>query len=171
LADSLTRISGCRGILLRLFTEAPSQYCGFHMDTVMPGCPPFGLLKVYNGQGTQYVSPADVESMREFYDYLGRRERLGHELKSAITGGNTSEAERLKSVIHALDHSLPFLKRGAPVQEARAGSTVAFRHLDVRGHWAEHDPDRAWIHCSPMTGVIRLVANLTPLDGSGGLRH
>jgi hypothetical protein len=170
LADSLTRLSGCRGILLRLFTEAPSQYCGFHLDTVMPGCPPIGLLKVYNGQGTGYVNPPDVKSMSDFYDYVRLRERLGRELKTAITDENAYEAERLKRVIHALDQSLPFLKRGATVHEVRAGSTVAFRHLDIRDHWTEHDVDRAWIHCSPMAGVIRLVVNLTPLDGCGGLR-
>jgi hypothetical protein len=171
LADSLTLVSGCRGILLRIFTESPSQYCGFHVDTVMPGCPPFGLLKVYNGQGTRYVNPADVKSMRDFYAYAGRRERLRRELKTAIAADDAHESERLQRVIYALDHSLPFLKQGASVQELRAGSTVGFRHLDIRDHWAEHGPDRAWIHCSPIAGAIRLVVNLTPLDGAGVLQH
>ena len=171
MADLLARIAGCRGLTLRLFTEAPTEHCGFHVDTVGPGLPPFGLLKVYNGEGTRYVDPTDVQRVHDFYGYLGHRERLARERRRATVQGWTGESERLRAALQALDDALPFLRQAAPVHEVRAGATVAFRHLDIREHWADHGRERAWIHSSPMAGVTRLVANLTPLDGPVGRRR
>jgi hypothetical protein len=165
LAERLTAIAGCRGVMLRLFTEAPTDHCGFHVDTVAPGNPPFAMLKVYNGSGTHYVEPVDVVRMRDFYAYLGRRERLAREWRGALDARAHPEAERLHAALRALDAALPFLRPSASVHEVPAGATVAFRTLDLREHWSEHGTHRAWIHCSPMAGVIRLVASLTPLDG------
>jgi hypothetical protein len=168
LADRLASIAGCRGLMVRLFTESPTEHCGFHVDTVAPGRPPIGLLKVYNGQGTHYIDPADVTRMHDFYGYLGRRERLVRECHRALDEGYLPDAERPRSELEALDAAPPFLRPFAQVKEVPAGATVAFRHLDVREHWSEHSRERPWIHCSPMAGVTRLVANFTPLDGPAG---
>ncbi len=168
LADRLSAIVGCRGLMLRLLTEAPTQHCGFHIDTVAPGRPPFGLLKVYNGQGTHYIDSTDMIGVQDFYDYLGRRERFIRERHHALEAGRAAEAERFRSELEALDAALPFLRPDAPVRDVPTGATVAFRHLDASEHWSMHGKERAWIHCSPMAGVTRLVANLTPLDGAAG---
>ena len=168
LADRLSAIAGCRGLMLRLFTEAPTQHCGFHIDTVVPGRPPFGLLKVYNGQGTHYIDPADMTGLHDFYAYLGQRERFIRERHQALDAGRAAEAEHLRTELETLDAALPFLRPGAPVRDVPTGATVAFRHLDASEHWSAHGEARAWIHCSPMAGVTRLVANLTPLDGVAG---
>jgi hypothetical protein len=165
LADRLAAITGCRGLMVRLFTEAPTEHCGFHVDTVPPGCPPFGLLKVYNGPGTLYVDPDDVVDMNLFYGYLGRRERLARTRNQAIKRDHEAEAQRLRAELLELDATLPFLRPAAAVHEVPAGATVAFRHLDVGKHWFDHRKEIAWIHCSPMTGLTRLLANFTPLDG------
>lgn len=171
LAERLATIACCRGLMLRLFTEPPSVHCGFHVDTVGPGVPPFGLLKVYNGQGTHYVKSADVTRMHDFYDYLSRRERLAREWRGALDMGQVPYAEHLRTELEALDTALPFLRSCAPVREVPVGATVAFRHLDVRQHWSEHGKECAWIHSSPNAGTTRLVANLTPLDGPAGRTH
>lgn len=166
LAEALTAVAACHRLMLRVFTEPPTEHCGFHLDTVAPGCPPYGLLKVYNGAGTRYVDAADVPSMRMFYDYLALRERLVRERHLASAG----QAQALQAQARALDAGLPFLRPGAPVQVVPAGATVAFRHLDVREHGSDHPSHRAWIHCSPMAGAARLVASFTPLDAAGARR-
>lgn len=171
LADRLTAITSCRGLMLRLFTEAPTQHCGFHIDTVAPGRPPFGLLKVYNGRGTHYIDPADMTRMHDFYGYLGRRERFIRERLEALGAGLAAEAKRLCKALEALDAAPPFMRPNAPVRDVPTGATVAFRHLDASEHWSGHGRGRAWIHCSPMAGLTRLVANLTPLDGAAGQPH
>ena len=168
LADQLGVIAGCRKLMLRLFTEAPTEHCGFHVDTVAPGRPPFGLLKVYNGQGTIYVDPCNVVRMRDFYEYLGRRENLVRLLRQALDDGHTFDAQAHSIELEALDAALPFLRSSELVNEVPVGSTVAFRHIDISEHWSDHETDCAWIHCSPMAGGIRLVANLTPLDDYAG---
>lgn len=165
LAARLERLSRRAGIMLRIFTEAPTELCGFHLDTVGPRLPPFGLLKVYNGEGTRYVLAADVTAMSAFYAYLGRREGLSAKWRAACVAGQAMEAERWRGEMCALDRSLPFLRQGSVVRQVPAGAIVAFRHLDVREHWSAHPVGRAWLHCSPMSGVPRLVVNLTPLGG------
>src|SRR5262249_23210627 len=72
----LGAMTGAERFMLRIFTEAPSTECGFHVDTVPPAAPILGLLRVYNGAGTCYVDPRNVTSMKDFYRYLGKRERL-----------------------------------------------------------------------------------------------
>ena len=171
LGEALAQIAGCHALMLRLLTEAPSSHCGFHVDTVSTRLPPYGLLKVYNGAGTRYVNPADVRGNPEFYAYLGRRERLAREWRRAQEEDEQAVAAALRASMAALDEALPFLRPDAPVHELRAGSTVAFRHLDVSQHWAEHNQALAWIHCSPMMGEPRLIANFTPLDAGAGRRR
>lgn len=171
LAEHLAATAGCRGLMLRLFTEAPSAHCGFHVDTVAPGRQPFGILKVYNGAGTAYVDPADVRSPQDFYRYLSRRERLAREWRAARERGAEDEAERLRAGLRELDATLAFLHPAAAIRQVPAGAMVAFRHLDVREHWSPQGPAQAWIHCSPMEGVRRLVLNLTPLDALAARPH
>jgi Protein of unknown function (DUF1826) len=167
LGERLAAIAGCRGVMVRLLTEAPTEHCGFHVDTVTPGVPGYGVLKVYNGDGTLYVDPPEVAGMRRFYDYLGRRERLVRDWQRAADAGRVREADEQHAALRALDAALPFIRRPSSVQEVPPGATVAFRSLDIGEHWSDHAPDRAWIHCSPMTGATRLVANFTPLDSLG----
>jgi hypothetical protein len=173
LADRLAFLTNCHGLMLRIFAEAPTEFCGFHVDTVVPGRPPVGLLKVYNGAGTRYVEPGDVTDMGSFYGYLRQRERLSREWRAALHApdGGDDDVERRHAELRTLDAAPPFLRPLATVREVPSGAVVAFRHLDARDHWAEHPTDRAWIHCSPMSGVRRLVANLTPLDGTVGRPH
>jgi hypothetical protein len=151
LADCLSFIAACSALMLRLFTEAPTNHCGFHVDTTPPSRQPFGLLKVYNGEGTRYVAAEDVADMKTFDAYVGRRERLVR---------NCAHGE-----LATLDDALPFVNGRSAVQEVPPGSTVAFRLLDVREYARPQLAVPAWIHCSPMAGVTRLVANFTPLDG------
>jgi hypothetical protein len=165
LADKLEQISGCPGIMLRIFTEAPTEVCGFHFDTVRPRLPPFGLLKVYNGECTRYVLACDIINILAFYRYLGRRERLSAKWRAACAERQAAEGDRWRAEMRELDRSLPFLRPRAAVHQVCAGAIVAFRHLDAREHWSDHPVDRAWLHCSPMFGLVRLVVNLTPLGG------
>lgn len=165
LADRLTELASCTHMMLRLFTEAPTERCGFHVDTVPPARPCVGLLKVYNGQGTLYVEPRDLLDVREFYSYLARRERLAAKRNRAVQAGTVAEAEALRSQLLALDATLPFVRSQESVHTVPTGAAVAFRSLDVRQHWSASNSGAAWIHCSPMSGVTRLVVNFTPLDG------
>ena len=161
LQASLTRGSRFR---LRAFAEPPTRRCGFHVDTVPPRHPTVGVLKVYNGEGTLYVDPTNVASTRAFYAYLQRRERLGRELTAAAGERGGRYAELVDEVLE-LDERPPFVLDPHAVAVVPAGSTVAFRHLDVREHWSSHPPDRAWIHRSPAEGGPRLVVNVSPAEG------
>jgi Protein of unknown function (DUF1826) len=170
MADALGRLTRSLSVTLRILAEPPTETCGFHVDTVPPGLPPFGLLKVYNGAPTRYVLSRDVVDMTTFYGFLSKRERLSAQWRSARSRGETAEAERCRGAMLELDHALSFLKAGARVYEVPSGSMVAFRHLDVREHWTPHPPDRAWLHCSPMSGAPRLVVNITPAKAGPALR-
>lgn len=139
-------MTGARRLIFRIFTDVPSRHCGFHVDTVPPAAPSHGLLRVYNGNGTAYVDPDNVISMRDFYKYLSRRERVIR----------TPDPD----AIVALDEARAFLRRPEEVHIAPAGSIVAFKHLDVRLHWSDHPRELAWIHCSPMEGDARFVVNV-----------
>ncbi|WP_428265313.1 DUF1826 domain-containing protein [Haliangium sp.] len=147
--------------MLRIFTGAPTRDCGFHVDTVPPGAPRFGLLRVYNGAGTDYVEPAALISMRGFYRYASRRERLAREWAEARAGDDESVRRRALADLVQLDEERAFLAGPERVETAPAGAIVAFRHLDVRHHWSTDERHRAWIHCSPMQGEPRLVVNVT----------
>ena len=159
LADELGAICGVSHFMLRFFTEAPTDECGFHVDTVPPAAPTCGILRVYNGRGTDYADPANVTCMRDFYTYLARRERLIRERKAARHSAHVGAAIDL--AIDALDKERAFLMRPADIKMAPAGAIVAFKHVDIRQHWSDHAKSQAWIHASPMSGKPRLVVNLT----------
>jgi hypothetical protein len=150
-----------RRFMLRIFTEAPTTKCGFHVDTVPPAAPAFGLLRVYNGAGTLYVEPANVTSMADFYSDLGQRERLARKRGKIPRDRDPEVFERLEREIAAHDAARAFLRRPHEIAEAPAGSIIAFKHIDVRHYRTDHPKTMAWIHCSPMTGSPRLVVNLT----------
>jgi len=159
LVDQLKAISLASRFMLRIFTEAPTTECGFHVDTVPPASLVCGLLRVYNGRGTEYADPSNVTGMDDFYRYLARRERLVRERAEARRDGQTSG--QLDQEIKALDEERAFLVQGTEVSVAPSGSIVAFKHVDIRYHWSNHPKSMAWIHCSPMGGEPRLVVNLT----------
>jgi hypothetical protein len=161
LASRLSTLSGVRRFMLRIFTEAPTTDCGFHVDTVPPDATAWGLLRVYNGEGTAFVEPDNVTSIAGFYRYLGRRERLAREKREAAAAGDSAAVESLQDELRRLDEARPFLERPDEIREAKAGSIVAFKHLDIGLHWAAHPKSKAWIHCSPMCGAPRLVVNLS----------
>jgi hypothetical protein len=161
LIDRLATSARASRFMMRIFTAAPSTECGFHVDTVPPGAPTWGLLRVYNGPGTEFVEPGNVTSMAEFYRYLSRRERFERERREARVRGDTAAYEQLNRDIAELDSARSFLLRPHEIFVAAAGAIVAFKHIDVRFHWESHGKERAWIHCSPMKGPPRLVVNVT----------
>ena len=150
-----------RRFMLRIFTEVPTTECGFHVDSVPPAAPGFGLLRVYNGAGTLYAEPANVTSMADFYSDLGKRDRLIKERHRARQARDVATLEQLEHDIAAHDTARPFLRRPDQIAEAPSGSIVAFKHIDVRRHRSDHAKAEAWLHCSPMVGAARLVVNLT----------
>jgi hypothetical protein len=147
-------------VMVRVFTEAPSRRCGFHVDTVPACCSTIGALRVYNGLTTEYVDPADVQSMEAFYRYLSRRERLARMVRQRadlLAGHACAE-------LAVLDEAPGFLRAGAGIHRVPDGATVYFKHIDIRRHWSPHPVTEAWIHRSPMRGVRRLVLNVSPAD-------
>jgi len=152
---ALTRtITGGERFVFRLFTEAPRRHCGYHVDTVAPGAPPWGLVRVYNGETTSYVDPAAVTSMSDFYRYLGRRERLVQ--RAELEGDSLAQAETV-----CLDQALPFVRDQRAVRSVPAGAVVAFTHVDAQEMFAPSVTQSPWIHCSPMSGTVRLVVNIS----------
>lgn len=161
LVDRLGGLTGASRFMVRLFTEAPTTECGFHVDSVPRGAPEWGLLRVYNGAGTEYVDPANLTSMADFYRYLGRRERLERERQLARRDGDETAFERLERAVGALDRERSFLIRAHEISVAPAGSIVAFKHIDISNHWSGLSDLSPWIHSSPMSGEPRLVVNVT----------
>jgi hypothetical protein len=159
--DRMEALSHSSRFMLRIFIDAPTTECGFHVDSVPPGAPTYGFLRVYNGAGTEYVDPANVTSIADFHRYLSRRERLVRESKVARNDGREADYERLQQAIAVLDCERAFLVRREEIGIAPAGSIVAFKHVDIRYHWSDHSNALAWIHCSPMVGEPRLVVNIT----------
>jgi hypothetical protein len=147
-------------VLVRVFTEAPTRRCGFHVDTVPPQAPTIGAVRVYNGPTTEYVACDDVLSMQDFYAYLSRRERVSRQA-AAATCGEAPDRAALGSLT-AMDDTPSFLRSCAPVHRVPPDATVYFRHIDVRRHWSPHPVTDAWIHRSPMQGPPRLVLNVSP---------
>lgn len=160
------RLTGAEYFMLRLFTEAPTARCGFHLDTAVPRAPTVGLLRVFNGPGTRFVQPENLVGMGAFYRYFGTRERLGKQLEGALEQEDAGAVAALEREIDALDRELPFLHDPAEVHTVPEGALVAFKHLDARLHWSDHAPGLAWIHCSPHAGPPRLVVNLTAWEGT-----
>lgn len=152
MAHLIEDLTSARWYKLRIFTAAPDRRCGFHVDTVPPGAPVWGALRVYNGEGTDWVAPSAVRSMAEFYHWLQRRDRI---VRLYTPPGRDARLERL-------DRCPEFLAEGAQIQQVPSGTTVIFRHLPASALWSDHSPDEAWIHCSPMQGTTRLVVNISP---------
>lgn len=168
LVEQLKTITRASHFMLRIFTEAPTQECGFHVDTVPPAAPVCGILRVYNGAGTEYADPANVTRMGDFYKYLARRERLIRERREAQRDGVSTDGWDRQLTI--LDQERAFLLRRTDVCVVPSGSIVAFKHVDIQHHWSDHPKSMAWIHCSPMNGQPRLVINLTAQKISGSVR-
>jgi Protein of unknown function (DUF1826) len=171
LTGRIARMTGALRFHFRIFTGAPTSNCGFHVDTVSPGAANWGLLRVFNGHGTEYVDPDDVSSMRAFYLYLSRRERLERERGEASTGGDPERFVQLDADIKTLDQERVFMTRTGSVQVVPSPSIVAFKHLDVSLHWSDHPKTLAWIHCSPMAGRPRLVVNVSAVPTSLRTAH
>ncbi|MDQ0808567.1 hypothetical protein QFZ63_000281 [Streptomyces sp. B3I7] len=147
-------------VMVRVFTEAPTRRCGFHVDTVPPQAPTIGALRVYNGPTTEYVACDDVVSMAAFYAYLSRRERLS---RAAGAGAcSVTAAGSAPGRLIAMDEAPSFLRPRAPVHRVPRDATVYFKHIDVRQHWSPHPVTDVWIHRSPMQGAPRLVLNVSP---------
>jgi len=147
--------------MMRIFTEAPTCRCGFHVDTVPPRAPTIGLLRVFNGHRTEYVHPENVTSMRDFYRHLSQRERQVKAMKEAQARGDQVQYDELRAHIASLDKDPGFLRSPEDVRVVPEGAIVAFKHVDARWHWSDHPKALAWIHRSPMEGAPRLVVNIT----------
>lgn len=160
LVDLAALVTGGDRFIFRIFTEAPTRHCGYHVDTVPAGAPPWGILRVYNGAPTTYVDPGSVGSMAEFYRYFNRRERLVREM----SGGNNAEAALQE--LCDLDERSPFVRDVGDVHVVPRSAVVAFTHLDLQEMFADSVRQAPWIHCSPMTGGVRLVANVTSRRGN-----
>jgi hypothetical protein len=154
-------LTGASHFMLRVLTEAPTRRCGFHVDTAMPRAPTTGLLRVFNGCGTEYVHPDNVTSMRDVYRHLSHRERLAKEMEEARVRNDRARYDVILDRIGFLDDNPAFLLRPDDVRVVPAGSIVAFKHVDARLHWSDHPKALAWIHRSPMAGEPRLVVNVT----------
>jgi hypothetical protein len=152
---------GTSRFVFRILTDTPNHRCGFHVDTVAPAAPVYGLLRVYNGNGTAYVDPENVVSTPAFYSYLSRRERLSRDVANAEKNGNAEVQRNRTEELLRHDEACAFLRHREAVGIAPAGAIVAFKHLDIRLHWSEHAPELAWIHASPMEGAPRLVVNVS----------
>ncbi|WP_329312475.1 DUF1826 domain-containing protein [Streptomyces sp. NBC_01278] len=150
-------------VMVRLFTEAPTRRCGFHVDTVPPQSTTIGAVRVYNGPTTEYVDGKDVLGMGEFYAHLARRERLSRRARSTAGAGEAGgPGEGALDELCSMDEKPSFLRPGAVVRRVPSDATVFFRHLDVRRHWSPHPVADVWIHRSPMHGPARLVLNVSP---------
>lgn len=147
-------MSASRTMRLRILTEQPNRRCGFHVDTVPPGAPSWGLLRVYNGEGTRWVPPEAVRSMGSFYDWLHRRDR--------VVRDQAHDLDERDAHLAAVDEHLDFLTDRSAISVVPSGARVVLRHLPADQHWSDHPVGRAWIHCSPMSGRRRLVVNVNP---------
>ncbi|MGW5423488.1 DUF1826 domain-containing protein [Streptomyces sp. NPDC003943] len=163
IVEQVTATTRVRRVMVRVFTEAPTRRCGFHVDTVPPQAPTTGAVRVYNGPTTEYVACDDVVSMKDFYAYLSRRERMAREAGAGACGscGEATPGAALGPLV-AMDETPSFLRPRAVVHRVPPDATVYFRHIDVRRHWSPHPVTDAWIHRSPMEGPSRLVLNVSP---------
>jgi hypothetical protein len=169
LVDLLADLTGARRFIVRLLAAAPNTECGFHVDTVPPGAPSWGLLRVYNGPGTLYPDPGDVIGHADFHRYLSRRERFARERNDARAAADAAAEAAAEIAIRALDAEAAFLRDPQALHSTPPAAIVAFRHLDAGEHWSERPNRPGWIHCSPMQGPPRLLVNITAVDR--GLRR
>lgn len=157
-------LTGVSQVMIRMFTEAPTQRCGFHIDTTLPRASPFGLLRVFNGPGTFYVHPDNITKMSDFYRYFGEREQLGKDLERAVESGSSDAQDEIIRKIRTLDQTPKFLRKPDDIRQVPEGAIVVFKHLDTRFLWSDHAKGLTWIHCSPSQGPRRLVVNITPWE-------
>ncbi|MEU3689965.1 DUF1826 domain-containing protein [Streptomyces narbonensis] len=164
IVEQVLAAADVKRVMVRVFTEAPTRRCGFHVDTVPPQAPTTGAVRVYNGPTTEYVSGDDVRSMKDFYAYLSRRERMSREAGPGTRGDGPARAA--PDPLIAMDETPSFLRPHAPVHRVPPDATVYFKHIDVRRHWSPHPVADAWIHRSPMQGPPRLVLNVSPAQSA-----
>ena len=164
LVDRVANLTGASRFMVRVHTDAPNRRCGFHVDTVVPQAAPIGILRVYNGPGTEYVEPDNVTSTRDFYRHLARRERLEAEIRRAEQDDDRARHDAAMREIVEIDDNPGFLRRPDEIAVVPAGSLVVFKHLPVHLHWSNHPRGLAWIHRSPMVGGRRLVVNVSPRE-------
>lgn len=157
LVDRCGAWSGASQFRFRALTDVANSHCGYHVDTVISRDPPWGLLRVYCGPGTEYVDTDNVTSMREFYAYLSSRLHAAQR----AAGGDPGERARAVEELATLDEQPAFLRDPDAVHRIPAGSIVALTHLDVRLHWSSHAKELAWVHRSPLTGGPRLIVSVT----------
>lgn len=150
----LEQVTGARALRLRIFTGAPDRRCGYHVDTVRPGAPVWGLLRVYNGPRTHWFAPEQIRSMGDFYAWLQQRDRVVRQFADD-PGARDARLEKM-------DAAPEFLVREDRSHEVPPDVSVIFRHLNASAHWEVRGREEAWVHCSPMTGCNRLVVNLSP---------
>ena len=154
LAHVIEELTSAQRYRLRIFAAAPDQRCGYHVDTVPIGSPVWGILKVYNGAGTDWVAPTGIRSMAAFYGWLQLRDRIAR----MHAGDHATRDLKLK----AMDERADFIVDGVAPRHVTAGTPVVFKHLPANRFWSDHARDSAWLHASPMRGKPRLVANISP---------
>ena len=164
LVECAQDLTGAVQFMIRLFTGRPNCRCGYHVDTVPPGAPTVGILHVFNGASTHYVDAENVTTMRDFYEYLGARERLARVMTRAQGKGDRERYLEAVQHIQRLDTKPPFLRDLGNLKAIPAESIIAFKQVDSRIHWSDHPASLAWIHASPSEGAPRLVVNIAGRD-------
>jgi hypothetical protein len=156
-----SRLTGAEAFTFRALTDLPNARCGFHVDTVPPGAPTCGVLRVFCGATTDYVLPDNVTGVRDFYRFLAHRERLVRDASEAAGRGDTASASRARDQCAQLDTELQFLARPQEILTVPPGAVVCFKCIEVSQHWSDHPKASAWIHRSPMSGNRRFVLNVS----------
>jgi hypothetical protein len=160
LVDRCAALTGASHFYFRAMTDVPNRYCGYHVDTVPQRLPPWGLLRVYCGPGTEYVEPRNVISMAEFYRYLSKRNRYVRQLHEALQNEEGVWRAQIMAALADLDETPSFLRQPYEPYVAPAGSIVAHTHINIQLHWSDHGKELAWIHRSPMEGERRLLVSV-----------
>jgi hypothetical protein len=158
LVDRCAALTGACRFYFRAMTDVPNRRCGYHVDTVPQRLPPWGLLRVYCGPGTEYVEPRNVISMAEFYRYLSKRNGYVRQLHEVSQEG-VGHAQKLAALAE-LDETPSFLYQPHERYVVPAGSIVALTHINIQLHWSDHAKELAWIHRSPMEGERRLLVSI-----------
>ena len=160
LVERCAALTGASHFYFRAMTDVPNRHCGYHVDTVPRRLPPWGLLRVYCGPGTEYVEPQNVISIAEFYRYLSKRNRYIRHLHEAPQEDDVEHAQILAALAD-LDEIPSFLHQPYERYVVPTGSIVALTHINVELHWSDHARELAWIHRSPMEGERRLLVSVT----------
>jgi hypothetical protein len=160
LVDRCGALTGASHFYFRAMTDIPNRHCGYHVDTVPQRVPPWGLLRVYCGAGTEYVEPQNVISMAEFYCYLSKRNRYIRRLYEAQQCEEGVGHAQILAALTDLDEIPWFLRQPYERHVVPAGSVVALTHINIQFHWSDHAKELAWIHRSPMEGERRLLVSI-----------